>query len=258
MGSDYENWNRDPRTIDYFRDIAGIVVVNNGPHWKFIRDLFTPAFAYENLIKLRVLVLQKARQLANQLEKFAKSGEPVDLQQWAKKFTFDVIGIVVLGKDFNGLDFEGDSPYEKAWAHILEHSMHKFMLNALPYWKLFTTDAERRYEESMKLMQESCRQQIAAAKAKADPNDATMVGHLVRNEQARAWPEDVERKNFVQCLVILAHCHLGASAPAHGLPLCWSRYHCYRHRLDLVQVGNASRGGEEAGSRVEEHPNDRR
>ncbi len=192
LASDYEVWQRDPRVQAHYNDIAGgLILLNNGSEWKLSRELFTPAFSFENLMRLRPLVQSKARQFVDALEPFARSGQPFDLQQWARHYTFDVIGLMVLGTNFATLGQES-SPYERAWAFILEYCNHKLMFADFPYWEYVPTPALREYKRQLALLNGMTQKAIErCAQPDVDPTEATMVAHMQRDPRARAWPMDV-------------------------------------------------------------------
>jgi cytochrome P450 len=199
LGPDYENYDRSPLVKSVFDDIAGgLVLLPNGADWKFSRELFTPAFHQDNLARLRPVVQGKSQQFVQHLDRFAKSGEKIDMQRWLRHLTFDVIGLVCLGVDFKSLG-ESESPFEQAFSYILKNMQFKLYFTSMPYWKLIS---EPEYHRHLSILYGAIQEQIEKREREGvDPNEATMVSFMMRNEQARAWPMKVSsRKGSRSCL----------------------------------------------------------
>lgn len=85
------------------------IIAVNGEKWKNLRRQFNAGFAPQHLITLLPQVLAKTKIFLDILDKYARSGEAVEINKLTTYLTFDIIGAVVLDAD---LDAQTDSKHE--------------------------------------------------------------------------------------------------------------------------------------------------
>jgi hypothetical protein len=108
--------------------------------------LLSLPFCSRLLTRLRPFLVAKGEQLKARIERFAKTGEAFDLQQTFQRYTFDVIGFVAFGIDFDYL-IQDSSPFELAFNYVLEHLMSRFVCPFQNYWEYISTPATKKYDK---------------------------------------------------------------------------------------------------------------
>ncbi|KAK7748673.1 hypothetical protein SLS53_000694 [Cytospora paraplurivora] len=77
------------------------IITSEGDHWKGQRRKLNPGFAPQHLLTLLPVILDKTQIFLNRLDHYANTGEEFLLDELCVTLTFDVIGAVTMGKDFN-------------------------------------------------------------------------------------------------------------------------------------------------------------
>ncbi|KAF2876129.1 cytochrome P450 [Massariosphaeria phaeospora] len=80
------------------------ILSSEGETWKTLRKQFNPGFAPQHLITLLPPILDKTSIFMTKLDRIAQSGEATAMEPYCNNLTFDVIGKVVTGLDFDAQD----------------------------------------------------------------------------------------------------------------------------------------------------------
>ncbi|XP_059469940.1 cytochrome P450 9e2-like [Neocloeon triangulifer] len=76
--------------------------------WKEMRNILSPAFTTSKLRGMFPLVSKCSREFAKSLEKYAESGEPVEMNKLFNRMANDVIGSVAFGHESRAIEDEKD------------------------------------------------------------------------------------------------------------------------------------------------------
>ncbi|CRJ80702.1 hypothetical protein BN1723_006532 [Verticillium longisporum] len=92
-----------PTTMDFLEPLIGpsAIIRITGSHWKDLRRRFNPGFAPQHLMSLLPLITEKTEPLLASLDRLVASGESFTLEPLLTGLTFDIIGAVTMGIDFN-------------------------------------------------------------------------------------------------------------------------------------------------------------
>lgn len=87
----------------YLRNVAGIrsIVTEEERDWKLLRQILSPGFAPQQIMAMVPTMLKHINVFKAKLQHFAGTGESFPMQELASWATIDVIGEVVLGKNFD-------------------------------------------------------------------------------------------------------------------------------------------------------------
>ncbi|KAI0440570.1 cytochrome P450 [Xylaria telfairii] len=146
---------------------SGLVVLEGEPH-KILRKSSLQAFGHRQVQSLYPAMWDKALSFVGEMEKdISRTGGVVDMASWAYKVTVDVIGIAVLGRDFDSLRKPDDAlieNYKRAIGpglrlyRILAVWLSFEFVQKLPWGK------NRVFNESTAVMKEICRETVLRRK----------------------------------------------------------------------------------------------
>lgn len=75
---------------------AGNIVTTNGPRWKHLHKMLSPAFSITHISNLRPMIAAEVMKFREILHKKAQAGEVFKLESISQNLTFDVIGTATL------------------------------------------------------------------------------------------------------------------------------------------------------------------
>ncbi|EGT35305.1 hypothetical protein CAEBREN_26389 [Caenorhabditis brenneri] len=117
--------------------LGGGLLVSVGDRWKAHRKLITPSFHFAKLEGYFDVFNQESKILVECLEKFAESGETVNLHGFINRCTLDIICETAMGTKVDA-QFNHEHPYLKAvegyTAMMLEYSYSPLMWNPFLFW----------------------------------------------------------------------------------------------------------------------------
>ncbi|RIA88163.1 cytochrome P450 [Glomus cerebriforme] len=141
----FDNYVKGTLFSEIVYDVLGKGIFNvDGQMWKFQRRLASYLFREQNVRNVICVVLEEETKiLLNILQKNAKNGDVINLQDLFFRFTFDSFGRVTFGIDFESLSNEKPVPFAQAFDFV-QSVVDKRFTN--PIWKiteLFTKDGAK-------------------------------------------------------------------------------------------------------------------
>lgn len=100
-----------------------------------IRKMIAPAFSDRSLRDQIPLISDVSDRLINELEKRAKSGEPVDLGEWLTMTTFDTISDLALGENFHSVEAGKMHPWNSFFINAAAAMADGICLGRFPWLK---------------------------------------------------------------------------------------------------------------------------
>jgi cytochrome P450 len=93
-----QSLNKSPQVVLYLAKLLGRdnMVGLDGPAWKRLRAMFNPGFAHGHLMTLVPYMIDMMVIFCQKLRRAAKSGQVIQLEDYAAKLTIDIMGKVVL------------------------------------------------------------------------------------------------------------------------------------------------------------------
>jgi cytochrome P450 len=90
--------NKSPQVVQYLGKLLGHgnMVGLDGPAWKRLRAMFNPGFANGHLMTLLPYMVDMTVIFCEKLREAAKSGEVIEMEEYAAKLTIDIMGKIVL------------------------------------------------------------------------------------------------------------------------------------------------------------------
>jgi cytochrome P450 len=125
--------------------------VKQNEDWKQTRKRFNPGFAPQHLMSLLPCILDKTDIFVHHLDNLANSGKEFTLLKFAINLTFDIIGAVVMGVDFDAQ--HADSSSQGEFIRLYDELLSTYNgsgLERLPQW-MFVRREWRRYRLSSKI-----------------------------------------------------------------------------------------------------------
>ncbi|KAF2831797.1 cytochrome P450 [Ophiobolus disseminans] len=92
---DAEKWFIDPLIG------SNNIVTSNGPHWKYLHKMLSPAFAIQHISNMRSGIAEELMEFRSMLNEKAESGEKFSLEDLTLRTTFDVVGKATFGHSLN-------------------------------------------------------------------------------------------------------------------------------------------------------------
>lgn len=132
------DYQKPPELRNFLRLVLGdgLIVVEGDEH-KFQRKHVSPAFTFRHIKELYPKFWSKAAMLAQQITadvktnteysgdiKSASPQSVVEINHWANKVTMDIIGVAVIGREFNAL-VNSDDELIQNYEEILEPTTEK-------------------------------------------------------------------------------------------------------------------------------------
>lgn len=122
--------------------------------------------------------MEKIDRVATLFGAIADSGEQVDIQTIFNGMTFDIIGRVALGKEFNTLE-DPNAKIGHAWVEALEMLMWRFFVP--PYWLIYKTKYIQRGEDQLKYLEDLFFQIIREKQeTEISKDDNSLLAHILR------------------------------------------------------------------------------
>ena len=127
----------------------------------------------------------RSHNLCNTLSEAAVSRKLVDMQEEFQKLTFDVIGLVAMGMDFNSQRGDGNI-YGEAWEKVLSQLMFQFYF-PLPKWMwkwLGFLPSIRTFNKSMQILEDAVQHSIEMRKsAPIDPESSDLLSLMLLDQK---------------------------------------------------------------------------
>lgn len=79
----------------------GNIVTTNGPQWKHLHKMLSPAFAISHITNMRAMIADEVMKFRSVLHKKAKSGEVFKFEEPTQHLTFDVISTTTFGRSLD-------------------------------------------------------------------------------------------------------------------------------------------------------------
>lgn len=79
----------------------GNIASAEGPHWKHLHKMMSPAFSITNITEMRPIVATEVMKYRSILQEKAKSGKVFRLEDLAHHLTFDIISRAATGRSFD-------------------------------------------------------------------------------------------------------------------------------------------------------------
>lgn len=179
-GSDWANFDRGGVVSELFDDIGGgLVLLENGEKWQKFRTIFQKSFTKRRLNMSQDFLVSTSKKLCDQVYLFSKSQQVFDLQEEVQKMTFDIIGKLAFGIDFN-TQSQHQSQANDCFRTMLSSLMVRFT-SPVHWWKYITLPFDRKYERAVNVMHGLIRECIQNYKKNGiDPDDVCALADLMR------------------------------------------------------------------------------
>ncbi|KAJ4424043.1 hypothetical protein N0V82_001290 [Gnomoniopsis sp. IMI 355080] len=108
-------------TLQYYWPLTGrdSIVTAEGEHWKSQRRRLNPGFAPQHLLTTLPIILDKTKLFLARLDRHAESNAEFSFDQLLTALTFDIIGAVTMGQNFNAQIPGEESEILNAFMEIL-------------------------------------------------------------------------------------------------------------------------------------------
>jgi cytochrome P450 len=188
--TNYQSYDKHPRVLKIVHPVTGgLIMTPHGEQWRKDRTLFDQAFRGNYVVHMQSVVREVINKSIEKFTALSKSGEVADLQVILECLTFDIIGKIAMGRDFNSLG-DSESKLSTYWSNSLEVLMWKFSTEGFPYWKYVKTPWLRRGEEDLKKLGELTQEIILSHKVTED--DMTLLGVMLRENEKNPGSYSVE------------------------------------------------------------------
>ncbi|KAH6611701.1 cytochrome P450 [Chaetomium sp. MPI-SDFR-AT-0129] len=123
-------------TMDALLRVIGreSILTRQGEDWKQVRKRFNPGFAPQHLMSLLPCILDKTEIFVDHLNRYADSNEEFPLLEFTINLTFDIIGAITMGVDFDAQHSESSEQGE--FIQIYDRLIRLYGLGdgQLPWW----------------------------------------------------------------------------------------------------------------------------
>ncbi|RAH42519.1 cytochrome P450 [Aspergillus brunneoviolaceus CBS 621.78] len=120
VSQDSSPFPKHPMITRFLKPLTGYnsVLAANDAKWKELRSLFAPGFSNAHLMTMVPLMVEKTEVFCDLLSEYAAKHELFSMEPMAARLTIDIIGIVVLGVDFQSLTRRDE--LVEAFRHLLD------------------------------------------------------------------------------------------------------------------------------------------
>ncbi|KAI9473910.1 MAG: cytochrome P450 [Benjaminiella poitrasii] len=192
--------------------------------WKLAHKLLMPAFSPR-----AIKVYQKEMGIITQqtikiLEQFAPT-EPVEIIDWTTNLTFETIGRIGFGYEFNLLSSRDQPPNEfiDAMGYCLKQALQR--MQQAQFMKRLPLEANRKFDRSVKLMHDVVGSVIAERKNSSDASnmDKDLLGFMLNaRDEHNLGLSDENIRDQVTTFLIAGH-------DTTANTLAWTLYELARH-----------------------------
>ncbi|KAI8979229.1 cytochrome P450 [Mycotypha africana] len=192
--------------------------------WKLAHKLLMPAFSPRAIKTYQKEMGLITQQTIKVLETFAPT-EPVEILEWTTNLTFETIGRIGFGYEFNLLNGRDQEPNEfiEAMGYCLRQSLQR--TTQAQFVKYLPIEANRKYDRSVKLMHDIVDKVVAERKSSPDANnkDKDLLGFMLtaRDEHDLGLSDENIRDQVVTFLI--------AGHDTTANTLAWALYELSRH-----------------------------
>ncbi|OBZ91307.1 hypothetical protein A0J61_00634 [Choanephora cucurbitarum] len=192
--------------------------------WKLAHKLLMPAFSPRAIKVYQKEMGEIAQQTIRILEQF-KPEEPVEIIDWTTNLTFETIGRIGFGYDFNLLTSRNQPPNDfiEAMGYCLKQSIQR--IQQAQFIKSLPIEANRKFDRSIKLMHDTVDRVIAERKASPDAKDMEkdLLGYMLnaRDENQLGLSDENIRDQVVTFLI--------AGHDTTANTLAWALYELHRN-----------------------------
>ncbi|KAG0745359.1 hypothetical protein G6F57_000996 [Rhizopus arrhizus] len=192
--------------------------------WQLAHKLLMPAFSPRAIKAYQVEMAIIAQQTINVFEQF-KPHEPVEIIEWTTNLTFETIGRIGFGYDFNllvGRDQE-QNPFIEAMGYCLNLALQR--MQQAQFVKQLPIEANRRFDRSVRLMHDIVENVIRERKESPDASnkEKDLLGYMLnaRDEHNLGLSDDNIRDQVVTFLI--------AGHDTTANTLAWTLYELAKH-----------------------------
>ncbi|CAI2356023.1 unnamed protein product [Caenorhabditis sp. 36 PRJEB53466] len=183
---------------------GGVLLEGYGDRWRTHRKMLTPTFHFAKLEGYLEVFNSESRILVGCLDKFAESGETVDIFSYIKRCALDIICATAMGAKVDA-QFNHDHPYVKAVEGInklsVTHSMNAILQNRVVFWALGYKKQKDDYLKVLKKFTNDVITERRAALASGEIEKETsrrkmnFLDILLSNEESHEiTPEDIRQE----------------------------------------------------------------
>lgn len=176
-GDDFEKHIPMKEYSPTYRLIYNDMHLSNGEDWKRKHDIIAPAFHFDKMAIYSKVFVQQTQRLISFLDKVADAKAEVDMNDWFRRFTVDVLGEACFSYGFNSLEFPDSElfhAYEDCLAQIIDPVRQVIPIidlfpSIIPYAGRYKKNADR-MQTLFSTIILSKRQETAEARAKRSPD----------------------------------------------------------------------------------------
>ena len=178
-----------------------------GDAWRPQRKLAVAALAQRNLRHLYPSIRTVASRLKTRWERFAASGEPLDIVEELKRFTVDVTMLIAFGYDANTVEQDGDVIQSEL--EIIFPAVNRRLFALLPIWRIVRLPSDRRLDHALKTVRDWLSGLVDNARSalKADPDRAHKPSNFLEamlvavDDEGQPFSDDVIMSNLMTMLL---------------------------------------------------------
>lgn len=178
-----------------------------GDAWRPQRKLAVAALAQRNLRHLYPSIRTVASRLKTRWERFAASGESLDIVEELKRFTVDVTMLIAFGYDVNTVEQDGDIIQNEL--EIIFPAVNRRLFALLPIWRVVRSPSDRRLDRALKRVRDWLGNLVDSARSalKADPERAHKPSNFLEamlvavDDEGKPFANDVIMSNLMTMLL---------------------------------------------------------
>lgn len=227
------------RRIHTFESVAtemGIVgpFTAEGATWRPLRRLAMDALSNRNLRGFYPIVQTVAERMTRRWQRVAAAGETVDIAEEFKRLTVDTTTWLALGRDVNTADGKGDVIEQHLG--LIFPMLHKRVVAAVPYWRLFRLPSDRRFERALAEVRAWIDEVIAETRARmaADPARALSPSNFLEamltehDENGQPFSDDALFGSAMTMII--------AGQDSTSASLAWTVHHLCQNPAALARM----------------------
>ena len=200
---------RRPANLDRILSELGVKGVFNaeGEAWRRQRKLSVAALAHRNIHRLFPSIQIVAVRLKARWDRLASAGEALDVVEELKRFTVDVIMLIVFGHDANTVEHEND--VIQTDLEVILPAINRRLFAFIPTWRYVETPSDRRLNRAFVNVRTWLDGLLAEARARLktelEPTQksSNFLEAMVtaRDENGKPFSDDVIISNLLTMLI---------------------------------------------------------